>query len=329
MQLARLPRVRLAALPTPLEEMPRLRSALGGGPRLFIKRDDNTGLALGGNKARKLEFLFADALAQGADTVITTGGPQSNHARMTAAAAAKLGLASVLVLTGERPAEMNGNLLIDALVGADIRFTGSDDDAVAARAMEQVAAELRAAGKRPYVVPLGGSNQLGTLGYVAGVRELIAQAEEAGIAFDRIYVTSGSAGTHGGVILGNRLYSYGARVTGISVSRPRALAEDLVRRVAQACIDKYELPVTLSESDVEVDDRFVGPGYAKITDGGKEAISLLARNEGIIADPVYTGKALAGMIDHIRSGRIGRDETVLFWHTGGAPALFVYSEDFR
>lgn len=328
MQLARIPRVRLATLPTPLEEMPRLGAALGG-PRLFIKRDDNTGLALGGNKARKLEFLFADAIGQGADTVITTGGPQSNHARMTAAAAAKLGLGCVLVLTGPQPAGVGGNLLIDRLVGADVRFTDSDDEDRAGEMMNEVAAELRAAGRKPYIIPMGGSNQLGTLGYIAGVRELVAQAEEMGVAFDRIYITSGSGGTHGGVVLGNKLYSYGARITGISVSRSRALAEERVAQVAEACIERYHLPVKLAPSDIEVDDRYVGPGYAKITEDGKEAITLLARYEGVVVDPVYTGKTLAGMIDHIRSGLIGRNETVLFWHTGGAPALFVYSEHFQ
>lgn len=328
MQLSRIPRVRLAAVPTALEEMPRLSQALGG-PRLFIKRDDCTGLALGGNKARKLEFLIAEALGQKADTVITTGGPQSNHARMTAAAAARYGMKPFLVLTGEAPASMEGNLLLDKLFGAEVRFTGSDDDAVAAQMMEDVAAELRAQGKHPYIVPLGGSNALGTLGYVAGMRELINQAEDLGVAFDRIYITSGSGGTHGGVVLGNRLFSYGTHITGISVSRARAQAEERVRSTAQTCIDRFALPVTLRAEDVEVDDRFVGPGYAKITPGGQEAISLLASCEGIVADPVYTGKALAGLIAHVREGRIDRKENVLFWHTGGAPALFVYSQYFQ
>lgn len=328
MQLAKIPRVHLAALPTPLEEMHRLSAALGG-PRLFIKRDDNTGLGMGGNKARKLEFLLAEALAQGADTVITTGGPQSNHARITAAAAARLGLGCVLVLTGERPSAFGGNLLIDRILGADVRFTGADDEASASTMMAEVAEQLRAEGKVPYIIPLGGSNPLGALGYIVGFRELIGQAEEQGVAFDRIYITSGSGGTHAGTVLGNRLYSYGARVIGISVSRPRELAAERVARIAQSCIDSFALPVTVAPGDIEVDDRFIGAGYGRMTDGGREAILLLARHEGIIADPVYTGKALAGLIDHIRSGLIGRDETVLFWHTGGAPALFVYGEHFQ
>lgn len=328
MQLAKIPRVRLAALPTPLEEMPRLSAALGG-PRLFIKRDDNTGLGMGGNKARKLEFLLAEALAQGADTVITTGGPQSNHARMTAAAAARLGLGCVLVLTGERPPAFDGNLLIDRVLGADVRFTGTDDEGLANSMMEEVADELRAAGKRPYIIPLGGSSPAGTLGYIAGFRELVTQAEEQGVAFDRIYITSGSGGTHAGTLLGNKLYSYGARVIGISVSRPRELAVERIGRVAQGCIDRFALPVRVASEDIEVDDRYIGAGYGRLTDGGKEAILLLARHEGIIADPVYTGKALAGLVDHIRCGLIGRHETVLFWHTGGAPAIFVYGEHFQ
>lgn len=328
MQLSRIPRVRLAAVPTALEEMPRLSQVLGG-PRLFIKRDDCTGLALGGNKARKLEFLIADALAQGADTVITTGGPQSNHARMTAAAAARYGLKPVLVLTGQAPDSLAGNLLLDKLFGATVSFTDSDDEFVAAAAMEKVAADLRAQGKRPYIVPLGGSSPLGTLGYIAAMRELVSQAEDLGIAFDRIYITSGSGGTHGGVVLGNKLFNYGAHVSGISVSRTRAAAEERVLTTIQSCINEFKLPVSVSPADVEVDDRFVGPGYAKITDGGQEAIRLLASCEGIVADPVYTGKTLAGLIGHVREGRIGHAENVLFWHTGGAPALFVYNEFFQ
>lgn len=327
-QIARLPRVRLACLPTALEELPNLSRALGG-PRIFIKRDDNTGLAVGGNKARKLEFLVADALAKGADTLITTGGPQSNHCRMTAAAARKAGLRAVLLLTGLPVDTYLGNLLLDSILGAEVRFTAAGTPEEVEAGLQQIATELREQGARPYVIPLGGSNALGAVGYVTSLLETVTQATAAGIAFDRAYVASGSAGTQAGLELGARMVAPGLVVQGISVSRPSELLRALVACHANACAQLLGVPTAFAAAEIRVDDRYVGPGYAQITPGGIEAIELLGRTEGIILDPVYTGKAMAGLIDHIRQGLVGPDETVVFFHTGGSPALNVYTEHFQ
>ncbi len=315
-----LPRVSLAHLPTPLEEMPRLRQALGGGPRLLIKRDDQTGLATGGNKTRKLEFLVAEALAQDADTLLTTGGPQSNHCRQTAAAAAKVGLRCVLALSGEPPSrpQWNGNLLLCDLLGAEARWTGDRDrDA----ALAQVADALRAAGARPYVIPLGGSVPVGAAGYVAAVEELAGQLATRGERVDRIVFASGSAGTHAGILVGVEALSLNARVEGVSDEKAGGLLTK-IQNLAAATAARLGLDLRLAEEDFILRDAYGAPGYGVITDAEREAIRLLARSEGIIADPVYTGRALAGLIDLVRRGVYGPDETVLFWHTGGVAGLF-------
>jgi len=315
--LARIP---LAHLPTPLEEMPRLRAALGGGPRLLVKRDDQTGLATGGNKTRKLEFLVAEALAQKADTLVTVGGPQSNHCRQTAAAAANMGLRCALVLGGPPvpEAEWEGNLLLDDLLGAELHWAGDRDrDAVLA----EVAEELRASGARPYVIPLGGSVPTGASGYVAAVEELAEQLAERDEHVERIVFASGSAGTQAGLLVGVKALGLGARVEGVNVDKEGDLI-DKVRTLAAATATHLGLEMRFAEQDFILHDAYGRPGYGVITDAEREAIRLLARTEGIICDPVYTGRALAGLIDLVRHGAFSPDETILFWHTGGAAGLF-------
>lgn len=315
-----LPRVSLAHLPTPLEEMPRLREALGGGPRLLVKRDDQTGLATGGNKTRKLEFLVAEALAQGADTLITAGGPQSNHCRQTAAAAAKMGLRCVLVLSGHPlpRAQWNGNLFLDDLLGAEVRWAGDRDREAA---LAEAEGTLQADGARPYVIPVGGSVPIGAAGYVAAVEELAEQLAARGERADRIVFASGSAGTHAGVLVGAKALDLGARVEGIADDKNGGLWEK-VKTLASATAARLSLNLSFSEEDVILHDAYGAPGYGVITDAEREAIRLLACTEGIIADPVYTGRALAGLIDLVRQRAFGPQETVLFWHTGGVAGLF-------
>jgi D-cysteine desulfhydrase family pyridoxal phosphate-dependent enzyme len=316
MALEKLPRTRLATLPTPLEDAPRLTDALGGA-RVLVKRDDLTGLAFGGNKTRKLEYLIADAVAQGADTVITAGAAQSNHCRQTAAAARRAGLRCVLVLSRSEHNELQGNLLLDALLDAEIRLD-------AGSTMAEVADELRAAGRRPYVIPVGGSNGLGALGYAQCVLELQVQLLERGQSIDYLYVSSGSGGTQGGLMLGQRMYSAPYQIVGVS---PGGKAEGVRNAATRAANDGARLlglDLTFGPDDAIVHDEFVGPGYAIPTPASNEAIRLFAQTEALIVDPVYTSKAAAALIEHVRTGRIPRDATVCFLHTGGTPALFAY-----
>lgn len=317
-----LPRISLAHLPTPLEEMPRLREALGGGPRLLIKRDDQTGLATGGNKTRKLEFLVAEALAQGADTLITAGGAQSNHCRQTAAAAAKTGLHCVLVLSGEPlpRSQWNGNLLLDDLLGAEVHWGGDRDRRDVA--MNEVVDALRATGARPYVIPMGGSVPTGAAGYVAAVEELAGQLAERDERVNRLVFASGSAGTHAGLLVGAKALGLDVRVEGIYDDKVGGLLEK-IQALAAATAEHLGLDLSFSEEDFILHDAYGAPGYGVITDAEREAIRLLARTEGIIADPVYTGRALAGLIDLVRRHVYGPGETVLFWHTGGVAGLFA------
>jgi D-cysteine desulfhydrase family pyridoxal phosphate-dependent enzyme len=319
MPLEKLARLKLAALPTPLEEAPRLTAALGGA-RILIKRDDLTGLAFGGNKTRKLEYLIADAAARGADVVLTVGAAQSNHCRQTAAAARKAGLRAILVLGRSEHNELQGNLLLDALLDADVRLV----DGNAAAAMEQVAEEERRRGARPYLIPGGGSNGLGSLGYAQCVLELQTQLLDRGAGVDYLYLSSGSGGTQGGLVLGAKMFSAGYRIVGVS---PGGRAEGVRAASLRAATEGARLlglPIELSETDFVVHDEYVGPGYAVPTEASNEAIRLFAQTEGLIIDPVYTAKAAAGLIDHVRSRRIPADATVVFLHTGGTPALFAY-----
>ena len=329
--LATQPRVPLATLPTPLDEATRLRAALGGErscPRILIKRDDLTSLGLGGNKARKLEFLVADALARGATTLITTGAVQSNHARMTAAAAAVTGMRCVLVLTATKPQpEIAGNLLLDKLYGAEIRLVPSIDPMLAVGQDEAVVAEVvaeeRAAGRVPYVIPVGGSSGVGVCGYVGGTAELVEQLLVSGIAASRLYFASGSRGTQAGLTLGARLCDAPYRVCGIAVSAGEPEKIERARRIANEAAERIGLPERLQLEDLVTDQGYIGEGYGIPTVEALEAIELLARTEAILLDPCYTSKAMAALIDHVRKGMLRPQETVVFLHTGGMPALFT------
>lgn len=333
-------RVSIAHLPTPLEPLPRLTAQLEG-PELWIKRDDQTGLATGGNKTRKLEFLVADALRQEADTLITCGAAQSNHARQTAAAAAKFGLGSTLVLRGEEPPRVQGNLLLDRLVGAEVDWAG---DQPLDERMAQVAEELRNSGRNPYVVPYGGSNPVGVSGYVAAMEEVLRQTsarastelrrmssvepcEESDIHFDHIVLASSSGGTQAGLMVGARALGYEGRVLGISVDPKADALRRTLAELATATAEHLELGLTFTPADFTVNDDYLGGGYGVVGELERNAIRTVAGAEGVLLDPVYTGRAFGGLMDLICRGAFESGERVLFWHTGGTAGLFGYRED--
>jgi L-cysteate sulfo-lyase len=325
--LTRFPRERLAHLPTPLEPMPRLTRELGG-PALWVKRDDCTGLGIGGNKTRKLEYVLADALARGADTIVTVGAIQTNHGRQTAAAAARLGLRCVLVMSNRVGRETtsyleSGNVLLDRLFGARIEIRPPETDLGAA--MEEIADGVRRDGGRPYLLPVGASNALGSLGYVGCALEIRDQDASARLDVSRVVTASGSAGTQAGLLVG--LEDSGIPVTGICVSRSGEEQEDKVHALAGETADLLGVPAVARDRVVALGE-YVGEGYGVPTEAMVEAVSLVARTEGMLLDPVYSGKAMAGLIDLIRQGRIGPEETVVFVHTGGIPGLFAYPEVF-
>lgn len=315
-------RVSLAHLPTPLQPMPRLSKQLGG-PELYIKRDDLTGLATGGNKVRKLEFLVAEALARGCDHLVTTGAAQSNHCRQTAAAAAHCGLGCSLVLTGEPPVQTTGNLLLNELLGAHVYWTrGADTGGV----MTAVADELRTMGRHPYLIPLGGSNVVGAAAFVLAMEELTQQLAAAGVNADFIVVASGSGGTQAGMVLGASIYGFRGHVLGISVSREAEALQTQVAALATATATHLGLDTVSLGAHVDVNDDYLGDGYGVVGEAEREAVRLVAQFEGILLDPVYTGRAMGGLIDLIRWGAITRGQTVLFWHTGGTAALPAFAE---
>jgi L-cysteate sulfo-lyase len=318
----RLARVSIAHLPTPLEPLPRLTAQLGG-PELWIKRDDQTGLATGGNKARKLEFLVADALAQGADTLITAGAAQSNHARQTTAAARKFGLDCTLALRGTEPPLVQGNLLLDLLLGAEVVWAGNQPPD---EAMARAAEELQAAGHHPYVIPYGGSNPIGASGYVAAMEELLAQCTERDLYFDHVVLASSSGGTQAGLMVGARALEYGGRILGISIDLKADALQHRLADLATATAEHLGLRTAFAPEDSGVEDAYLGGGYGVVGDLEREALHTLARTEGILLDPVYTGRALGGLLDLIRRGTFGPGERVLFWHTGGATGLFGYGD---
>ncbi|MGF1552323.1 MAG: D-cysteine desulfhydrase [Paracoccaceae bacterium] len=330
MDLARFPRRRAAHLPTPIEPMPRLSRELGG-PEIWIKRDDCTGLATGGNKTRKLEFLMAEAETTGADTVMTQGATQSNHARQTAAFAARLGMACHLLLedrTGSTDPDYtaNGNVLLDALHGAstESRPSGLDMNAE----MERVAEDWRAGGRRVYTIPGGGSNPTGALGYVGAAFETVGQLNDAGLAVDCLVHATGSAGTQAGLIVGLRAMNVGLPLLGIGVRAPREKQEANVFALAERTADKLGCPGVVRREDVVANTDYVGAGYGIPTEGTIEAIRMFAELEGVLLDPVYSGKGAAGLIDLVRRGHFTKGQRVLFLHTGGSAALFGYAKAF-
>src|SRR5216117_57423 len=318
------PRLRFAHLPTPVETLPRLSEALGG-PRLLIKRDDQTGLAFGGNKTRKLEFLVAEAREQGAKTVITGGAIQSNHCRQTAAVAARFGFKCILVLSGTEAQHASGNLLLDQLFGAEIVYVTDrkDRDRILQETFDRAIQE----GTKPYLVPYGGSNATGALGYAFAMKELIDQNVDA----DWIVFATSSGGTHAGLLLGQRFFGFSGKILGISVDEPEEWLKKEVSQLASATREKIGDRIEFTPADVLVNADYCDAGYGVVTDREREAIELFARHEGLLLDPVYTGRAAAGMIDLIRKGFFKKDETVLFLHTGGLPALFAdqYADKLR
>ena len=330
MHLARFPRVRFAHLPTPLEPMPNLTRLLGG-PELYVKRDDCTGLATGGNKTRKLEFLVGDALAKGADTLITHGAVQSNHVRQTAAAACKYGLKCAALLERRVPGhgpeyETTGNVLFDRLFRADLRFVAADADMDAACA--DLVEEIRGAGGRPYSIPGGGSNAVGALGYANAGLELLQQANDQGLRIDCVVTGTGSTGTQSGLVCGLEGANSGIDVLGICVRRPAAPQIAAVHKTASATALHLGLKGGIARERVLANGDYVGEGYGIPTAGTLEAIRLAAETEGLLLDPVYSGKAMAGLIDLCRKGHFSKDQNVVFLHTGGAAALFAYESDF-
>ncbi len=316
------PQVDLGFLPTPVHPLSRLSRHLGG-PEIWIKRDDQTGLATGGNKTRKLRLLVADALAQGADTLITGGAIQSNHARQTAAAAAQFGLECHLVLRGQPPEIPTGNLLLDHLLGAHIHWVPSKE--AMARTMEEVAQQLREAGKHPYIIPYGGSNGLGATAYALAVGELLRQVPPD--TFDAVVVASSSGGTQAGLVAGAHIFGWDVPIVGISVDEPADVLRARVARLAAEAGDVLEVDVAPTPDAILVEDRFLGGGYAVVGDLEREAIRLVARTEGVLLDPVYTGRAFGGLIHLIREGRWGPRDRVLFWHTGGIAGLFAFARE--
>jgi D-cysteine desulfhydrase family pyridoxal phosphate-dependent enzyme len=318
------PRLNFAYLPTPIETLPRLSEAVGGA-RLLIKRDDQTGLAFGGNKARKLEFLVAEAREQSAKTLISGGALQSNHCRQTAAAAARFGFECILVLTGDKSQHASGNLLLDQLFGAAIVYVADrkDRDSILQATFERVTKEE----KKPYLVPYGGSNTTGALGYVFAMKELMDQ----NVGADWIVFATSSGGTHAGLLLGQRIFGFSGKILGISVDEPEEWLKTEVSQLASATSEKVGERIEFTPADVLVNADYCDAGYGVVTEREREAIRLFASSEGLLLDPVYTGRAAAGMIDLIRKGFFKRDEAVLFLHTGGLPALFAdqYADEFR
>lgn len=324
-----LPRISLAFLPTPIEELASLRKHLGADcPRLLIKRDDQTGLATGGNKVRKLEFAIGDALSKGADTVITTGAVQSNHCRQTAAATAKLGLKCILLLRGNQPASINGNLLLDNILGADIRWSGKNKhpEGEISELLERIALEAAENGNTPYIIPVGASNEIGAAGYIAAMEEAYKQVQHMNSTVDRIVFLSGSGGTHVGMLLGAKLLNWPVTIEGILNSGFDTLPHT-IEKLVNKTIDHYSFDTTVTQSDIHLLPDAGTHAYGVITDAERSAIRTLAQTEGIIVDPVYTGRALAGLLNRIANKQYRKDETILFWHTGGTSGLFARAEE--
>ena len=331
MHLARFPRVRLFPTPTPLEKLANLSRHLGG-PEIWIKRDDCTVVATGGNKVRKLEWLVGEAQAQGATHLVTQGAVQSNHVRQTAAVAARFGMKCTALLehridTNDRDYLNSGNVLLDRLFDTAIEYRpgGADMNAEA----EAKGEALRAAGEKAYVIPGGGSNRVGALGYVSCAQELMQQADEMGLRIDRVVTATGSAGTQAGLVVGLEGSNAGVPVLGIGVRLPKDRQEANVHRLAEATADYVGMRGGIARSAVVANCDYVGPGYGQPTPGMTEAVLMLARLEGVLLDPVYSGKAMAGLIDLIRKGEIRKGETVVFLHTGGAVGLFGYTGVFE
>lgn len=313
------PRLPFAEAASPLEPMDRLRATLPPGPRLLVKRDDAIAVGFGGNKIRKLRFVVAQALARGADTLVTTGGVQSNHCRATAAVAAKLGLRCVIVANGEKQPQPTANALLDDLLGAQVEYVATREER--APRLEAVAARLVAEGHRPYVIPLGASTPLGALGFADAIGELLRQGDPPDVI---VHATS-SGGTQAGLVAGCALHGLKTRVLGISADDPAEALRGTVQRILAGMTEWLPLDAArlVGSATPEVDAGFIGAGYGVPTDASREAQRLAARSEALFVDHTYTAKALAGLLAYVRAGRFGADQTVLFWHTGGQVGLFA------
>jgi 1-aminocyclopropane-1-carboxylate deaminase/D-cysteine desulfhydrase-like pyridoxal-dependent ACC family enzyme len=316
--LREVPSLALGHYPTPIEDAGRLRGALGGGPRLLVKRDDAIAFGFGGNKVRKIEMVAARARAEGADLLITTGGVQSNHCRVTAAAAARLGMRCVIVANGAPPGRLSANALLDALFGAEVVYVGSREERTPA--MERAAAEARARGGRPFLIPLGASTPLGALGFARAVGEMAGQ-----VIPDFVFHSTSSGGTQAGLVAGCAMHGLQTRVVGISADETAGSLRSTVGGIIRGMGDLLGIDgaALAAARPIEADDRFVGDGYGIPTDASREAQALIARTEALVVDHTYTAKALAGMIGWIREGRVPADATVLFWHTGGQVGVFA------
>ncbi|MGD2252871.1 MAG: D-cysteine desulfhydrase family protein [Anaerolineales bacterium] len=313
-----LPRIRFAHLPTPIEALPHLSASLKG-PKLWIKRDDQTGLALGGNKTRKLEFLLAEAQSQGAKTLITRGALQSNHCRQTAAAAARQGYACILVLGSPPPERPTANVLLDRLLGAEIVWAGDRDPSVV---IQQTFDQATEEGRRPFLIPYGGSTPTGAVAYVEAISEFMAQ----NVPVDHMVVATSSGGTQAGMLVGMAKHGFKGQLLGISVDKSTSVMQETIATLANQTAALLQQPQGFQPQDVLVNDDYCGAGYAVMGEVERQAINLFARQEGILLDPVYTGRAAGGLIDLIRKGHFGKEERVLFWHTGGTPSLFAYGD---
>ena len=313
------PKVQLAHLPTPVHPLERLTEELNG-PEVWIKRDDLTGHAMGGNKIRKLEYLLADARSKGADTLVTAGAIQSNHCRQTAGAAARFGMDCVLVLEGDGNTAQTGNLLLDLLFGAELIWAG-DRDLI--EAMHDAFDSIGQSDRNPYLIPFGGSSAIGSAAYVEAMDEFLTQGPEV----DRIVVPVTSGGTIAGLLAGSKMYGFGGRLTAIRIGRYEHGVKEHLATHAVETAALFGMEIDLDPGEIDVREEYMEPGYAVLTDLEREAITTFARLEGVLLDPVYTGRAAGGMLDLIQRTEIGSGERILFWHTGGTPALFAYGED--
>lgn len=323
MKLDQLPRYALAEFPTPIHYLETFSRALNG-PAVYMKRDDLTSLGMGGNKTRKLEFLIGEALKQGKDTLVTAGGLQSNHCRLTAAAAAKAGLSCHLVLNGTPPKQMEGNLLLDKIFRASVHYCDRKDRD---EKLIQVAEELSASGKNPYVIPVGGSNSVGSVGYVNAMLELEAQLKQMQMTPDAIVFATSSGGTQAGLTLGAKITGYKGQVLGISIDQTKTGDEPfppILKKIANTTAQRIGYEIQMTEKDFSLNCDYLGAGYAMPGDLEFDAIRDLARDEGILLGPVYTARAMGGLIDLVKKGVFKKGQTILFWHTGGTPELFAW-----
>jgi len=322
------PSIRLASLPTPIEKLEKI-SALWGGPEIYIKRDDLSGCALSGNKVRKLEFAVADAVKQGADTLITCGGIQSNHARATAVVASKMGMSSFLMLRGNRNTESEGNLFIDRLLGADFRFITPEEYKRVDDIMASVAEMLRKRGKKPYIIPEGASNEIGYFGYIRAAEEISKQLKEMELDIDFIITATGSGGTLGGLVLGKKFFGLKAQPIGFNVCDTAVAFQNRIYNVITKMISMYNWSIEIQKDEISLIDGYVGEGYALSRPEELELITEVARMEGIILDPVYTGKAMFGLRDQIYRKHFEKGQKILFIHTGGIFGLFPKKKEFE